>query len=80
MILQMYAVKDELNGFAPPIPITNDELAKRYLRELYENNPTVKTSPKDFSIWRVGDFDSELGRMIPDENKLIERAENYGGN
>lgn len=78
MILKMYAIKDELNGFTTPIPLPNDEIAKRYLLDQVKENPTIKNSPKDFSIWYVGEFDSELGRMLPDENKLVERAENYG--
>lgn len=78
MILKMYAVKDELNGFTTPIPFPNDEIAKRYLLDQVKENPTIKNSPKDFSIWHVGEFDSELGKMLPAENKLVERAENYG--
>lgn len=78
MILTMYALKDELNGFTTPIPFMNEELSKRYLKDQYETNPTIKNSPKDFSLWCIGDYDTELGRMIPNEPKLIERAENYG--
>lgn len=81
MILKMYALKDELNGFTSPIPFTNDEMAKRYLRDQFEANPTVKNSPKDFSIWRVGEYESETGVFKGEEkNVLIERAENYGNN
>lgn len=77
MILRMYAIKDELNGFTSPIPFNNDEIAKRYLKDQYESNPTVKNTAKDFSIWYLGEYDTELGRMLPNDNKLIERAESY---
>lgn len=77
MMLRMYAMKDELNGFVPPIPFPNDEIAKRYLKDNVESNPTVKNTPEDFSMWYLGEFDTELGRMIPNEIKLIERAGNY---
>lgn len=63
MILNMYSIKDELNGFAPPIPINNDEVAKRYFREQLANNPTFKLSPKDFSIWKVGEFATQEGTL-----------------
>lgn len=76
-MLSMYCIKDELNGFACPIPLPNDGIAKRYLLDQAKENPTIKNSPKDFSIWHVGEFDTELGRMLPGENKLVERAENY---
>lgn len=78
MKLSMYAIKDELNGFTTPIPFPNDEIAKRYLLDQVKENPTIKNSPKDFSIWHIGEFETEQGRMLPGENKLIERAENYG--
>ena len=80
MILKLYALKDELNGFTTPLPLPNDDLAKRYLKDQIESNPTVKNTPEDFSIWSIGDYDTELGRMIPDDPKLIERANNYGKN
>lgn len=78
MNLKMYAIKDELNGFTTPIPFPNDGIAKRYLLDQVKENPTIKNSPKDFSIWYVGNYDSELGKMLPEEHKLVERAENYG--
>lgn len=79
MILKMYALKDELNGYTSPIPFTNDEMAKRYLKDQFEANPTVKNSPKDFSIWRVGEYETENGNFKGEETiVLIERAESYG--
>ena len=42
------------------------------------SNPTVKNTPKDFSIWMIGEYDIETGIFKQEhENKLIERAENY---
>lgn len=74
----MYAIKDELNGYTAPIPIMSDDIAKRYFREQYNGNPTIKSSAKDFSIWRTGIFDTETGKYeAENENVLIERAEQY---
>lgn len=80
MIMEMYSIKDELNGYTPAIPIMSEDLAKRYFKDQYEGNVTIKNSPKDFSLWKMGTFDTESGTFIglPDGNKLIERAENYG--
>lgn len=81
MILSMYAIKDELNGFTPLIPFTNEEMAKRYMKDQYESNPTIKNTPEDFSIWYICSFDSETGAISQkDQPKLIERAKNYGSN
>lgn len=77
MILKLYALKDELNGFTSPIPFTNEEMAKRYLKDQYSSNPTVKNTPQDFSIWRVGEYETENGELTGEEPTLIERANNY---
>ena len=79
MILKMYALKDELNGFTPVIPFTSDELAKRYLKDQYESNPTVKNTPADFSIWYIASYDTDTGILSQsDQPTLVERASSYG--
>lgn len=79
MILGLYSIKDELNGFTPLIPFNNEEMAKRYMKDQYESNPTIKNTPEDFSIWYICSFDTETGKISQKgEPKLIERAGNYG--
>lgn len=80
MILEMYAIKDELNGFTTPIPINTEEIAKRYFKDQMLGNPTMKNSKEDFSLWKMGTFDTESGTYIglPNGNVLIERGKNYG--
>lgn len=77
MIMQMYGLKDELNGYTTPIPFMNEELAKRYLKDQYKSNVTVKNSPEDFSLWHMGEFDTETGEYKQLGIKLIERAKSY---
>lgn len=80
MILEMYAIKDELNGFTTPIPINTEEIAKRYFKDQMLGNPTMTNSKEDFSLWKMGTFDTESGTYIglPNGNVLIERGKNYG--
>lgn len=78
MIYEMYSMKDELSGYMYPIPFMKEEIAKRYLKEQVENNITLKTSPEDFSLWKIGTFDSETGIFENlKEHELIERGKNY---
>lgn len=79
MTMTMYSMKDELNGYTTPIPIMSEELARRYFKDQVLGNPTIKNSPKDFSIWETGTFETETGIYLNREGgaKLIERAENY---
>lgn len=79
MIMDMYAIKDELNGYTVPIPFMSEEIAKRYLKDQYMGNPTIKNSAEDFSLWKIGTFNSESGTFImtPNGLELVERAKNY---
>lgn len=73
MMQKMYSVKDELNGFTPAIPFPSDEVAKRYFREMKEGNFTIKTTPGDFSIWYLGEFNTETGETS-NQITLLERG------
>lgn len=79
MIMEMYAIKDELNGFTCPIPIAGEEIAKRYFKDQMIGNVTMKNSKEDFSLWKMGTFDSESGTFmaLPNGNELVERGKNY---
>lgn len=74
MIFKLYAVKDELSEYASPLTIETEAQAKRYFRQLIENNKMMHDNPEDFSIWEVGKFDTETGTITSKQPKLIERA------
>lgn len=73
MIINIYAIKDELNGFTTAIPFPNDETAKRYFREQKKENLSVKITPEDYSIWKLGEFDNETGET-KNNVQLLERG------
>ena len=77
MKIEMYSIKDELNGYTVPIPILSEDLAKRYFKDQILGNPTMKNSKEDFSIWHMGKFDQETGVYQSENPKLIERGKNY---
>ena len=77
MKLPMYAIKDELNGFTSPIPFMKEELARRYLKDQFMSNPTIKNTPEDFSIYYIGEYDTETGDFKSEVIK-IEGARSYG--
>ena len=74
MKLRLYAIKDELNGFTAPIPINNDESAKRYFKEMKTHNATIAIQTGDFSIWYIGEFETENGEITNHKPELIERG------
>lgn len=76
MIFGLYAIKDELSEFAPTLmPFEEDAQAKRWFRDYTDNNSLIKKNPEDYSIWKVGIFDTKTGQtnetILPE---LIERA------
>lgn len=69
MIMKLYSLKDRLNGLTPPIPLANDEVAQRWFKEMRTENLTVKMSPEDFSLWYMGEFNTETGEITDNENR-----------
>ena len=67
----LYSIKDELEGFTPPVICKDDQNAKRWFKTQLENNPLMKGNPTDFSIWLIGYFHTGKGiiRALP-ENEL----------
>ena len=81
MINFVYAIKDELSEFAAPIMLGNDDIAKRYFKLQQDNTPLIKDNPTDFSIWKIGSYDTKTGIMtgfnVPE---LLERGVKHGNN
>ena len=77
MINGLYVIKDEKVGFLQVQQDTNDLTAKRNFNfamtqpdTLYYNNR------KDFSLWKVGTFDTVTGEVILEDSlSLVLRAE-----
>lgn len=79
MIMSMYSIKDELNGFTTPIPMSSEEVAKRYFKDQIIGNPTLTNSKEDFSLYYMGGFDTEVGIFAQGdkEPKFICKATDY---
>lgn len=71
MIMEMYSIKDRLNGFIPPIPLANEEIAQRWFREMISENITMKLAPNDFGLWYLGKWDTETGIFENDVREVV---------
>ena len=67
--MRLYSLKDRLNGYTPPIPFAMDEVAQRWFKEMMSENTTVKLSPDDFSLWYMGEFNTDTGELTDNENR-----------
>lgn len=80
MMLECYSIKDELNGYTVPIPMVNDDVAKRYFHDQLKENICMKNQPADFSLWYLGQFNTLTGAMTSNEEtkRLLERGNGNG--
>lgn len=76
----LYAIKDDLSGFAAPMEFLNDEIADRWFKDHVTKNEYLSNNAKDFSLWKLGEADTDKGTITgyPEaELKLIRRANDY---
>lgn len=58
----VYVIRDALNGFGAPFIDSNDFAAKRNFAFAVNNNgDTMSFSPKDYDLYKLGEFDHESG-------------------
>lgn len=66
MVIGIFSMKDQLNGFMNVFPETNTDMAKRgFLHGLASADATslFYSNPQDYSLYRIGDFDTESGMI-----------------
>lgn len=75
MKLELYAIKDELSEFGIPEPYMDQPTAKRAFRLRVKQNQMMADNPQDYSIWKIGEFDTKEGKLTEMPfPELIERA------
>lgn len=83
MTKRLYAIRDKLTGFFPPLVEDNDAVAMRnFERALLKENTDTPGMADDFSLWLVGYFRTEDGCIESVEPELVMRGqevvEKYG--
>lgn len=66
MIYGLYAMRDVKTGFMSPVIEANDDAAVRnFTHTVRQSDGILFTFSQDFSLYRIGDFDSDSGRVAP---------------
>lgn len=66
MIYGVYAIRDSLTGFLTPTVDVNDPAAVRnFTSAVLTPGALFDTAAKDYDFFRIGDFDSDTGQLIP---------------
>lgn len=71
MIMEMYSIKDRLQNFIPPVPFANEQIAQRWYKEMLSENLTMRMSPGDFGLWKLGEWDSDTGKWTEDIREVV---------
>lgn len=80
MRIGIYVMKDEKVGFLNPMADTNDGTAIRNFKHAIENNAIMHCNPKDFSLYKIGSFDSSDGETILESTlTLLCHGTDFGG-
>ena len=63
MIYPVYCIRDAvLDAFEPPFVALHDAAASRSFRNaLDDHDSPYSKNPEDYSLWRLGEFDTDAG-------------------
>lgn len=68
MKYSVYAVRDKKIGFLQPMLDANDQSAMRNFAYGINNSDQISNfAPKDFDLYKIGEFDSDTGKINPIE-------------
>lgn len=73
MIISIYSINDALNGFGSPSLQNNDAAAMRSFAEIFKD----VYQPSDYSLWKIGSFDTNTGEIIPEIPSVVCRATDF---
>ncbi len=76
---QIYAVKDIVaEEFQPPFYLKNDAVAVKEFGKACEQTDTQwHKHPNDYSLYYLGEFDTETGTIISKDKKQIANASQF---
>lgn len=78
----MYSYKDKKVGFMPPICDAGDQTAiRRFTYDVNQGNDYMRQFPDDYELYRVGEFDTDTGKIKVETPCFIVDGNNvYGVN
>lgn len=68
----VYSYRDLKVGFGQPVVDMNDQSAIRgFSFAVNQNSNIMNFSPKDYDLYRIGEFDSEKGILISEKVPVL---------
>uniref|UniRef100_A0AAU8AWJ1 Nonstructural protein n=2 Tax=unclassified Microvirus TaxID=338099 RepID=A0AAU8AWJ1_9VIRU len=79
MILGIYSIRDKKTGYLTPTVDQNDAAAKRnFEHAMMQESNLLFSHPEDYALYRIGDFNSDTGFIVPRDPELIIDGFGYG--
>lgn len=76
MLRGIYAVRDYKVGYTNVITDYNDDTAVRGFKSALSPDSLMYNNPKDFALFKLGEYDTDTGVIYPCEPTLIDEAYN----
>uniref|UniRef100_A0AAU8B7G6 Nonstructural protein n=1 Tax=Dulem virus 106 TaxID=3145583 RepID=A0AAU8B7G6_9VIRU len=75
MNIKVYAIRDICTGYMTPTFEINDAVAIRNFEHAVTSVDSVlRSHASDFDLFRIGQYDSDTGRMMPVEMPILLRS------
>lgn len=66
LVVGVYCIKDDLEGFMSPWCMTEDPSALRQFEDVIKKDGTMfNMHPEQFNLFKIGTLDTETGDIVP---------------
>lgn len=80
MTILLTCIRDELSGFGSPQQAISEAHALRSFADAVKNNGFMSRHLADFSLWQLGEFDLDTGKITPELRLLVAASDiMFGG-
>ena len=75
MILNKYTIFDSaLEAYHQDYSLENDAIALRQFADMANEETQIAKNPQDYSLWRIGTFETTTGDLTEEEPTCIAKA------
>lgn len=72
MIYPICAMRDSKVGFlAPTVEMNLEDAKRKFAHMCSQANSIYSFAPIDFSLYKIADFDTETGEIVPVQRELL---------
>ena len=78
MTLCKYTIYDSaLEAYHQDYSLENDAIALRQFADMANEETQIAKNPEDYSLWRIGTFETTTGELIPEEPTCLAKAHEH---